>query len=68
MKHRQEGESQVLASAKAGFSERSGRRIEKGEPKPKKVREHRTRKDPFKEIKEKLKQIKGVSTLFKLIF
>jgi hypothetical protein len=52
MKLRQEGDTQLLAAAKSGISERSGRRIEKNEPKPKKVREHRTRKDPFELVWE----------------
>ena len=47
MKHRQQGETQVLSAAKAGISERSGRRIEKGERKQTKVRTHRTRQHPF---------------------
>jgi len=52
MKHRQQGETQVLAAAKAGISQRSGRRIENGERKPKKARSHRTRKDPFELVWE----------------
>jgi len=52
MKHRQSGETQVLSSAKAGFSERSGRRIEIDERKQKKAREHRTRTDPFELVWE----------------
>lgn len=52
MKHRQSGDTQVLAAAKAGISERSGRRIEKGERKPKQIRKHRTRKDPFELVWE----------------
>jgi DNA-binding XRE family transcriptional regulator len=45
---------QQTAAAKAGISERSGRRIEKGESTPgvKAVRHWRTRKDPFKNIWE----------------
>ena len=42
-------DSQERAASRSGFSERSGRRIEKGEggPKHRKPRRHRTRKDPF---------------------
>ena len=47
MKNRQSGNTQVLAAAKAGISERSGRRIENGERNVKHARKHRTRKDPF---------------------
>jgi hypothetical protein len=52
MKHRQHGETQVLSAAKAGISERSGRRIENDERQPKKIRSHRTRKDPFELVWE----------------
>jgi len=52
MKHRQQEKTQVLCAAKAGISERSGRRIENGERQPKKVRSHRTRKDPFELVWE----------------
>ncbi|MCP4551055.1 MAG: IS21 family transposase, partial [Bacteroidetes bacterium] len=43
---------QQIASAKPGISERSGRRIEKGEiPRDDKaIRHWRTRKDPFKNV------------------
>jgi hypothetical protein len=48
MKNRSAGDTQQQASAKAGISERTGRRIETGDlPKPKKPRHWRTRKDPF---------------------
>lgn len=42
------GSSQETAAAKGGFSVRSGRRIEKGEHQPQRVRPHdwRTRVDP----------------------
>ena len=52
MKSKNEGKTQDTASAKAGISERSGRRIEKGDVKPweKKPRDWRTRKDPFKQV------------------
>ena len=40
--------SQLNAAAKAGFSERTARRIDKCEHQPKpKIRQYRTRKDPF---------------------
>lgn len=49
MSNRNKGHSQVTAAAKAGFSERSGRRVENGEcmPDNPKPRHWRTRKDPF---------------------
>lgn len=47
MSHRKNN-SQVKSAAKAGFSERSARRIEKGEhPIQQQSRKYRTRKDPF---------------------
>nr|VFJ49728.1 MAG: Integrase core domain-containing protein [Candidatus Kentron sp. FW] len=50
---RESGSRQVTAAAKAGFSERTGRRIEKGEHREdKKARHWRTRKDPFAEVWE----------------
>jgi len=54
MTHRKRGESQPVASAKAGLSERTGRRIESGElaPGAQKPRHWRTRKDPFSEVWE----------------
>jgi len=53
MKHRTEGITQQQASAKAGISERSGRRIDAGDlPKTKEPRYWRTRKDPFAEVWE----------------
>ena len=54
MSARKDGAKQVTAAAKAGISERSGRRIEKGEIKPcnKPVRNWRTRKDPFEDVWE----------------
>jgi hypothetical protein len=54
MTHRKQGESQPVASAKAGLSERTGRRIESGEltPGAQKPRHWRTRKDPFSEVWE----------------
>ena len=40
--------SQVKAAAKAGFSESTARRIDKGEHQTNpKIRQYRTRKDPF---------------------
>jgi hypothetical protein len=51
MKHRTENATQERASAKAGISERSGRRIDAGElPKKKQPRYWRTRKDPFADV------------------
>ena len=51
MSLRKEGKNQVPAAAKAGFSERTGRRIEKGEHFPGKgLRPWRTRKDPFEAV------------------
>ena len=48
MKQRNQGDTQQQASAKAGISERSGRRIDSGVlPKKKEPRQWRTRKDPF---------------------
>lgn len=49
MKTRKEGKIQVTAAAKAGLSERSGRRIEKGELQVgrQRTRHWRTRQDPF---------------------
>ncbi|MFK5855550.1 MAG: IS21 family transposase [Bacteroidota bacterium] len=45
---------QVTSAAKAGFSERTARRIEKGEHQVNHLpREYRTRKDPFKGLFEK---------------
>ena len=41
-------QSQITSAAKAGFSERTARRIDKGEHQPKpKMRQYRTRKDPL---------------------
>lgn len=52
MNTKNKGYNQQTASAKAGISERSGRRIEKGEitPGDKPIRHWRTRKDPFKNV------------------
>ena len=53
MKKRTEGDTQQQASAKAGISERSGRRIDSGTlPKKKEPRHWRTRKDPFVDVWE----------------
>ena len=53
MKYRNEGNTQQQASAKAGISERSGRRIDSGAlPGTKQPRHWRTRKDPFAEVWE----------------
>jgi len=51
MKHNNNGDTQEQASAKAGISERSGRRIDCGIlPQRKEPRHWRTRKDPFVEV------------------
>ena len=52
MTHRKQGNTQALAGAKAGLSERSGRRIEAGQagPPKRKERDWRTRKDPFEKV------------------
>ena len=54
MNERKEGKSQKTASAKAGVSERSGRRIEKGEhqSRTRQKRSWRTRTDPFAKVWE----------------
>jgi hypothetical protein len=54
MKKIAEGDTQQQASAKAGISERSGRRIDSGIlPRKKDPRHWRTRKDPFVDVWEK---------------
>jgi len=55
MSARKEGKGQVTSSARAGVSDRSGRRIEKGEVRVsgKNSRDWRTRSDPFAEVWEK---------------
>lgn len=54
MTARKEGKPQVTAAAKAGMSERSGRRVEKDELQPcnKRKRYWRTKTDPFAEVWE----------------
>ena len=54
MNHRQSGQTQTISAAKAGISERSGRRLEKelSEPCSRKLRDYRTRKDPFEAVWE----------------
>lgn len=48
MSSRKQGQSQATAAAKAGISERSGRRIDQGQLNPRsKPRDYRTRKDPL---------------------
>lgn len=56
MSSRNEGKTQVTASAKAGISERSGRRIEKEEIRPweNRDRQWRTREDPFEKVWERM--------------
>lgn len=55
MQHRQQGLNQQQAAAKAGISERSGRRIEQSPttPRPKSQRDWRTRDDPLEAVWEK---------------
>jgi transposase InsO family protein len=54
MKQRHQGDTQPQASAKAGISERSGRRIDAGQlGQPKQPRHWRTRKDPFADVWER---------------
>ena len=51
MNKRQQGHSQVTAAAKADISERTGRRIEKGERKSMPAEHHwRTRQDPLETV------------------
>ncbi len=52
MEHRKQGETQAVASAKAGMSQRTGRRIETGEVPAleQQPRHWRTRKDPFAKV------------------
>ena len=54
MNKRQQGQNQEIAAAKGGISERSSRRIEKGERSSMPRERHwRTREDPFEAIWEK---------------
>ena len=50
MKFRQQDITQSISAAKAGISERSGRRIEKNTPSKSSSSKSRTRKDPFETI------------------
>lgn len=52
MSNRNKGHTQITAAAKAGFSERSGRRVEKGAYTQSLAQERhwRTRKDPFEAV------------------
>lgn len=52
MDERKDGATQVVAAMKAGISEASGRRIERGRPlaSQKPARSYRTRTDPFQEV------------------
>ena len=52
MEQRKEGKTQETAAAKTGMSERSGRRIEKGEHRSgtRQIRNWRTRTDPFGDV------------------
>ncbi len=54
MKSRNEGKTQTAASARTGISERSGRKLDKGELRPweRGERHWRTRLDPFEEVWE----------------
>ena len=47
MRSREQGATQITAAAKAGLSERSARRLDKGVREPKAARHWRTRVDPF---------------------
>ncbi len=54
MKHRKKGKSQTTSAAKAGFSERSARDIEKRGFQPTKTKHHwATRKNPFEAVWDK---------------
>ena len=57
MSSRQAGDPQAVAAAKAGISERSGRRIESGQRYQRGPREYRTRQDPFAEVWESVLEI-----------
>jgi hypothetical protein len=52
MTHRKQGDPQAVAAAKAGLSERTGRRLETGHhsTKDQQPRHWRTRKDPFEDV------------------
>ena len=52
MSSRKDGYSQAAASARSGFSERTGRRIEADPalPSQREARRYRTRLDPFAEV------------------
>lgn len=51
MKHRKEGKPQITAAAKAGFSERSARNVEKRQYREAHAeRDWKTRKDPFEQV------------------
>ncbi len=52
MQHRKQGHTQSVSAAKAGISERSGRRTEKAGRRSRKPRHWRTRKDPLAEVWE----------------
>ena len=50
MSLRQEGNTQILSSSRAGFSERTGRRVERFGASPIKERKWQTRKDPLIDV------------------
>jgi hypothetical protein len=56
MERRRQGDSQAVASAKAGFSERTARRVEAGgvNPAPRAPRQWRTRSDPLADVWDEL--------------
>ena len=56
MKQRKQGQTQVVAAAKAGLSERSARRIDHGEltPQPRLKRHWRTREDPLADVWQRI--------------
>jgi len=60
MSQREEGKTQAAAAAKAGISERTGRRIEREDFKPEpKTRRWRTRNDPFAAVWDKVAEQLG---------
>jgi hypothetical protein len=59
------GQSQVTSAAKAGFSERTGRRIERGKRSSGRDQQRpwRTRKDPFEEVWELVPELEAAPEL-----
>lgn len=56
MKQRQQGSTQAVAAAKSGVSERTGRRIDRGQAGGGRRRDWRTRPDPFSEVWDELRE------------